>query len=80
MIRLRDPFRQFETAALILGNVRRALRAMGGRLAALAEAFTLIDWTGAIFMAIGGGLSLSDRRFRIAAGARKTPARSVPAE
>ena len=37
-------------------------------------------WAGAIFMAIGGGLSLSDRRFRIAAGARKTPARSVPAE
>ncbi|MHA7867090.1 MAG: heme lyase CcmF/NrfE family subunit [Salipiger thiooxidans] len=38
-------------------------------------------WGGAILMALGGLLSLSDRRFRIAAGARKTaPARGVPAE
>ncbi|MFV2001836.1 MAG: cytochrome c-type biogenesis CcmF C-terminal domain-containing protein, partial [Paracoccaceae bacterium] len=36
-------------------------------------------WLGAIVMAIGGGLSLSDRRYRIAAGAaRKRP--SPPAE
>ncbi|MBE9635808.1 heme lyase CcmF/NrfE family subunit [Salipiger mangrovisoli] len=38
-------------------------------------------WGGAILMALGGALSLSDRRFRVAAGARKTaPARGVPAE
>ena len=36
-------------------------------------------WAGAIIMAIGGGLSLSDRRFRVAAGARKAP-EGVPAE
>ncbi len=36
-------------------------------------------WAGAIFMAIGGALSLSDRRFRVAAGARKLPS-GVPAE
>ncbi|MBO6777471.1 MAG: heme lyase CcmF/NrfE family subunit [Marinibacterium sp.] len=36
-------------------------------------------WSGSILMAIGGFLSLSDRRFRVAAGARKTPA-GVPAE
>ncbi len=36
-------------------------------------------WAGAIIMALGGGLSLSDRRFRVAAGARKAP-RGVPAE
>ena len=36
-------------------------------------------WAGAIIMAIGGGLSLSDRRFRVAAGAKKTP-KGVPAE
>ena len=36
-------------------------------------------WAGAIIMALGGGLSLSDRRFRVAAGSRKT-ARGVPAE
>ena len=40
-------------------------------------------WAGAIFMAIGGLLSLSDRRYRIAAGARrrsqpKSRPRSVP--
>ena len=29
-------------------------------------------WAGAVIMALGGALSLSDRRFRVAAGARKT--------
>ena len=37
-------------------------------------------WGGAILMALGGGLSLSDRRYRVAAGARKTAANRVPAE
>jgi len=39
-------------------------------------------WGGSILMAIGGALSLTDRRYRIAAGARKTRAVSggVPAE
>ncbi|MFD1343615.1 heme lyase CcmF/NrfE family subunit [Litorisediminicola beolgyonensis] len=37
-------------------------------------------WAGCLLMALGGGLSLSDRRFRVAAGAKKTSARSVPAE
>ncbi|WP_371169911.1 heme lyase CcmF/NrfE family subunit [Aliiroseovarius sp. 2305UL8-7] len=37
-------------------------------------------WAGSIIMALGGLFSLSDRRFRIAAGAAKTPARGVPAE
>ena len=38
-------------------------------------------WGGAFLMALGGALSLSDRRFRVAAGARKaTPAKGVPAE
>ncbi|UOA27556.1 heme lyase CcmF/NrfE family subunit [Pseudosulfitobacter sp. DSM 107133] len=35
-------------------------------------------WIGCALMALGGGLSLSDRRFRVAAGARKPQA--VPAE
>ncbi len=35
-------------------------------------------WIGCALMALGGGLSLSDRRFRVAAGARKTSA--VPAQ
>ena len=36
-------------------------------------------WAGCLLMAFGGLLSLSDRRFRVAAGARKTP-QGVPAE
>ncbi|RXV66266.1 heme lyase NrfEFG subunit NrfE [Roseovarius sp. A46] len=36
-------------------------------------------WGGAILMALGGFISLSDRRFRVAAGARKVP-QGVPAE
>ena len=36
-------------------------------------------WAGAVIMAFGGGLSLSDRRFRVAAGTRRAP-RGVPAE
>ncbi|MFT4151283.1 MAG: heme lyase CcmF/NrfE family subunit [Paracoccaceae bacterium] len=30
-------------------------------------------WGGALLMALGGGLSLSDRRYRVAAGARRAP-------
>ena len=37
-------------------------------------------WGGCILMALGGLFSLSDRRFRVAAGARKSPASGVPAE
>ncbi len=38
-------------------------------------------WIGCGLMALGGGLSLSDRRFRVAAGARKASgAKPVPAE
>ncbi len=36
-------------------------------------------WAGAIIMSLGGFLSLTDRRFRVAAGARKRPV-GVPAE
>ncbi len=37
-------------------------------------------WAGAIIMAFGGLLSLSDRRYRVAAGARRSAAAPVPAE
>ena len=38
-------------------------------------------WAGAIIMALGGCLSLSDRRVRVAAGARRAaPVRVVAAE
>lgn len=37
-------------------------------------------WAGSLLMALGGLLSLSDRRFRLAAGARKSTAVGAPAE
>ncbi|MEZ5779378.1 MAG: heme lyase CcmF/NrfE family subunit [Paracoccaceae bacterium] len=37
-------------------------------------------WAGAILMALGGLMSLSDRRYRVAAGARRQPAIAAPAE
>ena len=43
------------------------------------EPFANWLWGGAMLMALGGLLSLSDRRYRLAAGARRVPA-GVPAE
>ncbi len=37
-------------------------------------------WAGCIIMSLGGLLSLTDRRFRVAAGARREPSGAVPAE
>ena len=37
-------------------------------------------WLGCALMALGGIVSLSDRRYRVAAGARKTTSGAVPAE
>ena len=37
-------------------------------------------WAGSILMALGGLISLSDRRYRVAAGARRAHANAVPAE
>ncbi|GGH47470.1 heme lyase CcmF/NrfE family subunit [Frigidibacter albus] len=44
--------------------------------------FTSWIWAGSALMALGGFLSLSDRRYRVAAGARKTaaPLQATPAE
>ncbi|GAA6207757.1 heme lyase CcmF/NrfE family subunit [Cognatishimia sp. WU-CL00825] len=37
-------------------------------------------WLGTLLMALGGCFSLADRRFRVAAGAKKNKAQGVPAE
>lgn len=42
--------------------------------------FTNWIWFGTLLMSIGGLFSLSDRRYRVAAGARKAPVSGVPAE
>ncbi len=44
------------------------------------EPFANWLWGGAIIMALGGLLSLSDRRYRVAAGARRSAPAGVPAE
>jgi cytochrome c-type biogenesis protein CcmF len=37
-------------------------------------------WAGCILMSLGGLISLSDRRYRVAAGARRAPPNATPAE
>ena len=37
-------------------------------------------WVGAMIMALGGVVSLTDRRYRVGAPARRGPAAAVPAE
>ena len=53
----------------------------GWALRTFIKPFANWIWAGAIIMALGGTLSLTDRRFRVAAGAAKRPpASGVPAE
>ena len=61
---------------LVLGDRQKS---GGWAVRSYIEPFANWLWGGAILMAIGGLLSLSDRRFRVAAGARRVPA-GVPAE
>jgi cytochrome c-type biogenesis protein CcmF len=52
----------------------------GWTLRSYVEPFANWLWGGALLMAIGGLLSLSDRRYRVAAGARRDARLGVPAE
>jgi cytochrome c-type biogenesis protein CcmF len=61
---------------LVLGDKQKS---GGWAVRSYIEPFANWLWGGALLMAFGGGLSLSDRRFRVAAGARRVPA-GVPAE
>ncbi|MFN5996193.1 MAG: heme lyase CcmF/NrfE family subunit [Paracoccaceae bacterium] len=61
---------------LVLGDKQKS---GGWAVRSYIEPFANWLWGGAILMALGGLLSLSDRRFRVAAGARRVPA-GVPAE
>ena len=51
-----------------------------GSLGTYIKPFANWIWAGSIIMALGGCLSLSDRRHRVAAGARRRAAKAVPAE
>ncbi|WP_374643762.1 heme lyase CcmF/NrfE family subunit [Tabrizicola sp.] len=73
-------------AAIDYGFLRDIYLVLGDRQASggwavrsYIEPFANWLWGGAIIMALGGVLSLSDRRYRVAAGARRVPA-GVPAE
>ena len=68
--------------------MRAGWRLVGWRLAAggwagrsYVKPFANWIWAGSLIMALGGLLSLSDRRYRVAAGAAKQkPVQGVPAE
>ena len=61
---------------LVLGDKQKS---GGWAVRSYVEPFANWLWGGALLMALGGVLSLSDRRYRVAAGARRVPA-GVPAE
>ncbi|WP_374397926.1 heme lyase CcmF/NrfE family subunit [Tabrizicola sp.] len=61
---------------LVLGDKQKD---GGWAVRSYIEPFANWLWGGALLMAFGGVLSLSDRRYRVAAGARRVPA-GVPAE
>ena len=70
----------FRDLYLVIGDPQQG---GGWAVRAWVKPFANWIWAGAIIMAIGGIFSLTDRRYRVAAGARKkAPARSagVPAE
>ncbi|WP_461478227.1 heme lyase CcmF/NrfE family subunit [Pararhodobacter aggregans] len=52
----------------------------GWALRTYVKPFAVWLWIGAALMALGGLVSLSDRRFRVAAGARSAPLAAKPAE
>lgn len=62
---------------LVLGDRQRS---GGWAVRSYIEPFANWLWGGAILMALGGVLSLTDRRYRVAAGARRHDLAGVPAE
>ena len=73
-------------AAIDYGGLRESYLAIaapqdngGWAVRSYIEPFANWLWGGAIIMALGGLLSLTDRRYRVAAGARRVP-QGVPAE
>jgi cytochrome c-type biogenesis protein CcmF len=67
----------FRDIYLVIGDEQQG---GGWAVRSYVKPFANWIWAGAIIMSLGGALSLSDRRFRVAAGAKKTSAPAVPAE
>jgi cytochrome c-type biogenesis protein CcmF len=62
---------------LVIGDEQAA---GGWAVRSYIEPFVNFIWIGSFLMGIGGALSLSDRRYRVAAGARRPAGGAVPAE
>ncbi|SIS72627.1 heme lyase CcmF/NrfE family subunit [Paracoccus saliphilus] len=68
----------FRDIYLVIGDAQKD---GGWAVRSYVKPFANWIWAGAILMALGGMISLSDRRYRVAAGARKRgPMAAVPAE
>ncbi len=67
----------FRDLYLVIGDPQPA---GGWAVRGYIEPFASWLWTGCALMALGGLLSLTDRRYRVAAGAAKTRLAGVPAE
>ncbi|CAN0579535.1 unnamed protein product [Ectocarpus sp. 12 AP-2014] len=67
----------FRDIYLVIGDEQQG---GGWAVRSYVKPFANWIWAGAIIMSLGGALSLSDRRFRVAAGAQKTTNPRVPAE
>lgn len=68
----------FRDIYLVIGDAQKG---GGWAVRSYVKPFTNWIWAGAVFMALGGLISLSDRRYRVAAGAkRRNATAAVPAE
>ena len=67
----------FRDIYLVIGDEQQG---GGWAVRSYVKPFANWIWAGAIIMSLGGALSLSDRRYRVAAGAKKAAAPPVPAE
>jgi cytochrome c-type biogenesis protein CcmF len=67
----------FRDVYIVLGDRQQS---GGWAVRSYIEPFANWLWAGCILMALGGLLSLSDRRYRVAAGAAKRVPQGVPAE
>ena len=67
----------FRDIYLVIGDAQAG---GGWAVRSYVKPFANWIWLGCILMALGGLISLSDRRYRVAAGARRAPVKAVPAE
>ena len=66
----------FRDIYLVIGDAQAG---GGWAVRSYVKPFANWIWLGCILMALGGLISLSDRRYRVAAGARRAPVKAVPA-